>query len=49
MQPRHWVTAVVMVRAGEDEARFEDDGRATMVFRPVDDRSVRAVENASCD
>lgn len=49
MQPTHWQGAGVMVRAGENEARFKDDGGATVVFRPVDDPSVRLVEKALCD
>ena len=49
MQPKHWHGAGVMVRAGANEARFEDDGGATLVFRPVGDPSVRQVERALCD
>ncbi len=49
MQPKHWQGSGVMVRAGENEARFEDDGGATIVFRPVGDVSVRPVEKALCD
>jgi hypothetical protein len=33
----------------EPEARFKDDGGATVVFRPVGDPSVRPVEDALCD
>ena len=48
-QPKHWQGAGVMVREGENVARFEDDGGAVIVFRPVDDPSVRRVEKALCD
>ena len=48
MEPKGRQDAGVMVRAGESKARFEDDDGATIVFRPVDDPSVRPVETAPC-
>jgi hypothetical protein len=47
--PKRWQGAGIMVRAGVNEARFEDDGGATVLFRPMDDPSVRLVEHALCD
>ena len=49
MQPDRWQGAGVMVRTAASEARFEDDGGAIVVFRPVNDPSVRPVETAGCD
>jgi hypothetical protein len=48
MEPKHWMGTGTMVRTGQYEARFEDDGGATLVFRPVDHPSVRPVEKALC-
>jgi hypothetical protein len=48
-QPSHWQGTGVMVRAGKHDARFKDDGGAMVVLRPVDDPSIRPVENALCD
>ncbi|MCW2791423.1 MAG: hypothetical protein JWO76_521 [Nocardioides sp.] len=47
--PRHWRGTGVIERVDDDEARFRDDGGATVVFRPLDDPSVRRVERAPCD
>jgi hypothetical protein len=49
MEPKHWQGAGVMVRVAENTARFNDDGGAAVVFKPVDDPAVRPVEKAVCD
>lgn len=48
LQPANWRGSGVMTRVDEDLARFKDGGGAVVVFRPVDDPSVRGVENAPC-
>jgi len=49
LQPKRWRGTGVMVRVGENQARFKDDGGLTVVFRPVDAPSVRPVKKALCD
>ena len=49
LEPKHWRGRGMMTRVNEDLARFEDEGGSTVVFRPVDDPSVRPVEKALCD
>ncbi|MGH3346720.1 MAG: hypothetical protein ACRDO4_07040 [Nocardioides sp.] len=49
LAPQGWVGTGVMMRADEDTVRFEDDGGAVVVFRPVEHPSVNRVENAPCD
>ncbi len=49
MQPERWQGDGVMVRVDENKARFQDDGGATVVFKPVDDPAVRPVEKALCN
>jgi len=48
LEPKHWRGTGVMVRIDKDQARFEDDGGSTVLFRPVDDPLVRPVEDALC-
>lgn len=48
LQPRNWQGTGVMVRLGENRARFDDDGGASVVFLPVDDPRVTPVETALC-
>lgn len=49
LQPKRWQGVGVMMRLGEQKARFSDKGGATIVFRPVDHPSVREVEKTGCD
>ena len=48
LQPRGWVGTGVMTRVDDDEARFDDDGGASVTFLLVDDPAVSPVEQAIC-
>ena len=47
--PKGWRGAGVMVRTGQSEARFEDDGGAVLVFKRLNDPSVQPMAKALCD
>jgi hypothetical protein len=49
LQPKRWQGVGTMQRVNEDMARFQDEGGAVVVFRPVDHPTVRRVEKALCD
>lgn len=48
LEPTGWQGSGVMTRVGEDEARFDDDGGASVTFLPVGDPTVSPVEEAIC-
>lgn len=48
MQPSNWRGRGLMVRIGENRARYRDDGGGVVIFLPVDDPSVQEVEKALC-
>lgn len=48
LQPDGWVGTGVMTRVDDDEARFADDGGASITFLLVDDPAVTPVEKALC-
>lgn len=47
--PPDWQGAGEIVRVSADEARYTDDGGATVVLKHVDDPAVRPVDKALCD
>jgi len=49
LEPKNWKGTGVMTRVGDDEARFDDDGGATVRFLAIDDLAVTPVEEAICD
>lgn len=49
LEPDNWQGTGVMTRVAEDEARFDDDGGASVTFLLVEDPAVTPVEGALCD